>query len=174
MAVRTFSEKIHTFNLWICLQRLENEFTSAEKAVMLFLGFVNLCCGFDYCLKGLMTFFFFVLRHSWVWQVVTPRVGLENDRDKVFLVSFCFKAERLMEAIELYKEETLKMNEECKVFVIDGFKLSCLEVQYCIWIFSFLGFVEKSGLLTRLFVFIISTVSHVQVIQFWSLMGMWQ
>lgn len=79
-----------------------------------------------------------------------------------------------MEAIELYKEETLKMNEEGKVFVMDGFKFSCLEVQYYIWIFSFLGFVEKSGLLTRLFVFIISTVSHVQVIQFWSLMGMWQ
>ena len=70
---------------------------------------------------------FYVIR-----EVLTPRVSLENDRDKVFLVSFCFKAERLMEAIELYKEETLKMNEECKVFVIDGFKLSCLEVQYCI------------------------------------------
>lgn len=172
MAVRTFSEKIHTFNLWICLQRLEKEFTSAEKAVMLFLGFVNLCCGFDYCLKGLMTLFFslfYIIR-----EVLTPRVSLENDRNKVFLVSFCFKAERLMEAIELYKEETLKMNEEGKVFVMDGFKFSCLEVQYCIWFFSFLGFVEKSGLLTRLFVFIISTVSHVQVIQFWSLMGMWQ
>ena len=33
-----------------------------------------------------------------------------------------------MEAIELYKEETLKMNEEGKVFVMDGLKFSCLKV----------------------------------------------
>jgi len=43
-----------------------------------------------------------------------------------------------MEAIELYKEETLKMNEEGKVFVMDGFKFSCLEVLHLNFFFPWL------------------------------------
>ena len=130
MAVRKFSEKIHTFDLfeWICLQRQENEFTSAEKAVMLFLGFVNLCRGFDYCLKDLTTLFFLCFT-SFVSLTDSHANGESRKWPKQsFSGLFLFKAERLMEAIELYKEETLKMTEEGKVFVMGALKFSCLEV----------------------------------------------